>query len=48
MIKLEYEKVCEQILESDKNIRYAGIYDFGELYSKMRPGLKSHLSKEET
>ena len=48
MIKLEYEKICEQILECDKNIRYAGIYDFGELYGKMRPGLKSHLSREET
>ena len=48
MIKLEYEKICKQILECDKNIRYAGIYDFGELYGKMRPGLKSHLSREET
>jgi hypothetical protein len=48
VIKMEYEKICEQILECDKNIRYAAIYDFGELYDKMRPGLKSHLSKEET
>jgi len=46
--KLEYEKICEQILKSDKNIRYAGIYNFGELYDKIRPGLKSHLSSEET
>jgi len=48
VIKMEYEKICEQVLESDKNIRYVGIYDFGELYDKMRPGLKSHLSREET
>ncbi|MCV0430988.1 hypothetical protein [Nitrosopumilus sp.] len=48
MIKLEYEKICEKILECDENIRYAGIYDFGELYEKMRPGIKSHLSREET
>lgn len=48
MIKMEYEKICEMILECDKNIRYVGIYDYGELYDKMRPGLKSHLSREET
>ena len=48
MIKMEYEKICEEILKCDKNIRYVGIYDFGELYGKMRPGLKSHLSREET
>jgi len=48
VINLEYEKICDEILECDKNIRYVGVYDFGELYDKMRPGLKSHLSKEET
>ncbi|MBT8243039.1 MAG: hypothetical protein HKP34_04955 [Nitrosopumilus sp.] len=48
MIKLEYEKICDQILECDSNIRYVGIYDYGELYDKMRTGLKSHLSREET
>jgi len=25
-----------------------GTYDYGELYDKMRPGLKSHLSRKET
>jgi hypothetical protein len=45
---LEYEKLCDAILECDNSIRYVGIYDFGELYDKMRPGLKSHLSREET
>ena len=45
---MEYEKICDDVLECDKNIRYVGIYDYGELYDKMRPGLKSHLSKEET
>jgi len=48
VIKLEYEKICDEILKCDKNIRYVGVYDFGELYEKMRPGLKSYLSKEET
>lgn len=48
MIKMEYEKICDEILECDEDIRYAGVYDYGELYDKMRPGLKSHLSREET
>jgi len=45
---MEYDKICDEILECDKKIRYVGTYDYGELYDKMRPGLKSHLSKEET
>jgi hypothetical protein len=45
---MEYEKICDEILECDKNIRYVGVYDFGELYEKIRPGLKSYLSREET
>ncbi len=48
MMNLEYEKICDEILECDKKIRYVGVYDYGELYDKMRPGLKSHLSREET
>ena len=48
MINLEYEKICDEILECDKNIRYVGVYNFGELHGKMRQGLKSYLSKEET
>ena len=45
---MEYEKLCNEILECDKKIRYIGIYDYGKLYDKMRPGLKSYLSREET
>jgi len=45
---MEYEKICDEILECDKDIRYVGIYDYGELYDKMKPGLKSYLSREET
>ena len=45
---MEYEKICNEILECDKKIRYVGVYDYGELYDKMRSGLKSHLSREET
>jgi hypothetical protein len=45
---MEYGKICDEILKCDRNIRYVGVYDFGELYEKMRPGLKSYLSREET
>jgi hypothetical protein len=45
---MEYEKICDEILDCDKKIRYAGVYDYGELYDKMRSGLKSYLSREET
>ena len=47
-MNMEYEKICDEILECDKKIRYVGIYDYGELYDKMRPGLKSNLSRKET
>ena len=45
---MEYEKICDEILECDENIRYVGVYDYGELYDKMRSGVKNHLSREET
>ncbi|WP_371504149.1 hypothetical protein [Nitrosopumilus adriaticus] len=45
---MEYEKICDDILECDKKIRYVGVYDYGELYDKMKEGLQSHLSREET
>jgi hypothetical protein len=48
VINLEYEKICDEILECNKKIRYVGVYDYGELYDKMRSGLKSYLSREET
>ena len=45
---MEYEKICDEILKCDDKIRYAAIYDYGELYDKMRPGLDSFLTREET
>ena len=45
---MDYEKICDDILECEEKIRYVGIYDYGELYDKMRPGVKSYLSREET
>ena len=46
--KMDYEKICDDILDIDKTIRYVGVYDYGELYDKIRKGLKSYLSREET
>ena len=48
MIKLDNEKICDEILACDKKIRYVGIYDYGELYDKIQSGKKSLLSREET
>ena len=48
MINLEYEKICDEVLDADTKIRYVGVYDYGELYDKMRQGVKSHLTREET
>ncbi|WP_299291916.1 hypothetical protein [Nitrosopumilus sp.] len=45
---MEYEKICDEILDCDSKIRYIGIYDFGELYDKMRDGVENYLSREET
>ena len=45
---MEYEKICDEILGCDEKIRYVGVYDYGELYDKMRQGLKNHLSRAET
>ncbi|QUC64433.1 hypothetical protein NsoK4_08400 [Nitrosopumilus sp. K4] len=45
---MNYEKICQVILDVDKSIRYVGVYDYGELYDKTRKGLKSYLTKEET
>ena len=45
---MEYQKICDEIISCDNKIRYAAIYDYGELYDKLRPGVESYLSREET
>ena len=45
---MDYEKICDEILKSDDKIRYVAIYDYGELYDRMRPGVNSYLTREET
>lgn len=45
---MDYQKICDEILSCDNQIRYAAVYDYGELYDKMKPGTKSYLTREET
>jgi len=45
---MDYEKICDEILNCDNQIRYVGIYDYGELHDKMRTGISSYLTREET
>ena len=45
---MDYEKICEQILNISETVRYVGIYDYGELHDKTRKGLQSYLTREET
>jgi len=45
---MDYEKICDEVLNCDNRIRYVGIYDYGELYDKMKPGVSSYLTREET
>ena len=45
---MDYEKICDEVLNCDNQIRYVGIYDYGELYDKMKTGISSYLTREET
>ncbi len=45
---MEYEKICNEILSCNNEIRYVAIYDYGELYEKMKPGINNYLTREET
>ena len=45
---MDYEKICDEVLNCDNQIRYVGIYDYGELHDKMKSGISSYLTKEET
>ena len=45
---MNYEKICDEILEFNEKIRYAAVYDYGELHDKIRSGVISHLTREET
>jgi len=45
---LDRDQFCNEILKIDDKIRFAGIYDEGEFHYKMREGLNSYHTPEET
>jgi hypothetical protein len=45
---MDYEKICDEVLNCDNQIRFVGIYDYGELYDKMKTGISNYLTREET
>ncbi len=48
MHKIDYEKFCNEVFKLDKNIRFVGIFDGHFSIVKMREGLQSYLTSEET
>lgn len=48
MTKIDYEKFCEEVFKLDKKIRFVGIFDGHFSLIRMRDGLKSLLTDEET
>ena len=47
-MRMDYEKICDDVLALDAKIRYVGVYDYGELYDKMRKGTENLLTRAET
>ena len=45
---INYEKFCDEVLKLDKKIRFVGIFNSHFKLIKMREGLQSLLSPEET
>ena len=45
---IDYEKFCDEVLKLDKKIRFVGIFNSRFKLIKMREGLQSLLSPEET
>ena len=45
---IDYEKFCDEVFKLDKKIRYVGIFDRHYRLTKMREGLQSLLSNDET
>lgn len=45
---IDYEKFCDEVIKLDKKIRFVGIFNSHVRLIKMREGLQSYLSNEET
>lgn len=45
---MTFDSLCDDILGIDSKIRFAGVYDRGDLFTKMQKGVESLLTLEET
>ena len=43
-----FDSLCDDIFGVDPKIRFVGIYERGDLHTKMREGMESFLTAEET
>ncbi len=48
MLLVDYEKICDSILQLDVRIRFVGVYLESRFYKKMRKNTTSYLSEEQT
>jgi len=48
MLLVDYEKICDSILQLDVKIRFVGVYLESRFYKKMRKNTTSYLSEEQT
>ena len=47
---MDYDKLCNELLEHNKKIRYVGVYNSfsGDVYEKMQNGTTRHFDKDQT
>ena len=47
---MDYNKLCNTLLESNEKIRYVGVYNSfsGDVYEKMQNGTTRHFDKDQT
>jgi hypothetical protein len=47
---MDYGKLCNELLGSNENIRYVGVYNSfsGDVYEKMQNGTVRHFDKDQT
>ena len=48
MLLIDYEKICDSILQLDVKIRFVGVYLESRYYKKLRKNTTSYLSEEQT
>ena len=45
---MDFEEFCDNVLKTDPKIRFFGIYQNGNFFSKLQSGIESYLTKDET